>query len=69
MATPNIDYPAFPMPGGDDDKQDGMTMRAYIATKMMAALIVSDTTDGHKFSAIAKQAVAAADALLWELDY
>ena len=64
--------PAFPQHVAPAYRQEpaiwGMTTRAYIAARMMAAIVWNENELDHTFSETAKAAVVAADALIAELN-
>jgi hypothetical protein len=70
--------PAFPRPYFENangtewsPSQDGMTLRAYIATKAMAGLLAGNAVYNGRSddrAALARDAVAHADALIAELE-
>ena len=78
MSKQNDGGPAFPRPTSETPgmqyragEQDGMSLRAFIATEAMSALIIANSRrDGPDMDAdeITAEAVAYADGLMEELE-
>lgn len=58
------DSPAFPRPS--PEAQEGIDIRTYLAAKAMQGILLHDI--GQPYVEVARKSVAAADALLTELN-
>lgn len=61
----NPNESAFPLPGVYDREHTGLTVRAYISTKLAAGILSNENCN---YATVAQDAVQCADALIAELN-